>query len=319
MNELQELIKELTDLLKPISDGKDSDYYIFKGEISVLNADKLMRCIIKTEPKRKNCTLFLTTQGGDADSAYRMVRAIRRYYEHFTLYVLGWCKSAGTLVALGANKIIMGDYGEFGPLDVQLTKKDDLMYRDSGLNFLKSLYTLNQHMFNHFDDNFMNILKRGGGSITTQTAAEISSKLCIGLIAPISSQIDPVKLGEVDRQMKVAEKYGKMLCSDNDLIDSLIADYPSHSFVIDYESAKDKFKSVSFVDANEKEIENSKFFRHIFRFPFDPEFVSYICSSELPPPPPPVDTTLEPSENNPTEIIPEELTNLETNLSQNGN
>lgn len=68
----------------------------------------------KQSGRRKHCILVLTTSGGDADAAYLMARYLRRFYEKVTICVFGYCKSAGTLLALGAHEIVMGRAGRVG-------------------------------------------------------------------------------------------------------------------------------------------------------------------------------------------------------------
>lgn len=65
-------------------------------------------------------------------------------YERFTLFVSGLCKSAGTLVAVGAHELIMSDYGELGPLDVQMPKQDAVWEMQSGLTVMSTLNTLTE-------------------------------------------------------------------------------------------------------------------------------------------------------------------------------
>ena len=48
-------------------------------------------------------------------------------------YVDTVCKSAGTILALGADVIIMSQYAELGPIDVQLQKEDEVGESTSGL------------------------------------------------------------------------------------------------------------------------------------------------------------------------------------------
>ena len=142
----------------------------------------------------------------------------------------------------------MGDYGEFGPLDIQLTR-DDEMSNTSGLSYLQSLTQLNEQIFRSFETNFINLKQKSSNTITTRTAAEIASKLAVGLISPISAQLDPVKLGEVHRAIKIADAYGKRLCTNNEKnLSKLIVGYPSHGFVIDFEEAQQLFKNVEYAN-----------------------------------------------------------------------
>ena len=43
------------------------------------------------------------------------------------------CKSAGTLIALGASEIYMPLVSELGPLDIQLRRRDEIVGRRSGM------------------------------------------------------------------------------------------------------------------------------------------------------------------------------------------
>lgn len=203
---------ELNELILRIADQNKSDFYIFCGTISDETVDVFIKLLRDKIDKKSNCSLILTTYGGDPDAGYRLVRAIKRYYKDFYLYVFGSCKSTGTLIALGSDKIIMSDFGEFGPLDIQLAKDDELS-NTSGLSYLQSLTSLNEQIFRSFETNFLNLKRKSGFTITTKTAAEIGSKLAVGLISPISAQLDPVKLGEVQRAIKIADAlYWHYIC-----------------------------------------------------------------------------------------------------------
>jgi primosomal protein N'' len=61
--------------------------------------------------------LFLYTRGGDVLTPWRLVNLIREYTSSFSILVPFRAYSAGTLIALGANEIVMGKMGELGPID----------------------------------------------------------------------------------------------------------------------------------------------------------------------------------------------------------
>lgn len=61
--------------------------------------------------------LVLYTTGGDIMAAFRLVPLIREYCKAFTVIVPFRCQSAGTLVALGADSIIMLPEGQLSPVD----------------------------------------------------------------------------------------------------------------------------------------------------------------------------------------------------------
>lgn len=255
----------LSNSLANLSELHNADIYIYSYTIEDEYADLLINKIRFNSIRRENCILILTTYGGSPDAAYRIARTIKRHYAKFSLYVYGTCKSAGTLLALAADEIVMSEMGEFGPIDIQLTK-DDEMLNTSGLSYIQSLVSLNRQMFEAFEKNFLNIKDRSQGSITTKTAAEISSKLAIGLICPISEHIDPVKLGEVYRAMAIADKYGSRLTANKALYTKLIHEYPSHRFVIDCEEANEIFESVRNVES-EDELNLEVYLQSVVRHP----------------------------------------------------
>src|SRR5690349_10103368 len=98
-------MEALKEPLKKLSEAKDTDIYLFSAGVDDNTADAFITLVRDHKNKKKNCSLFLTTLGGDPDAGYRMVRIIKRYYDQFFLYVLGRCKSTGTLIALGADEI----------------------------------------------------------------------------------------------------------------------------------------------------------------------------------------------------------------------
>ncbi|MDP3051741.1 MAG: hypothetical protein U1D96_09490 [Eubacteriales bacterium] len=61
--------------------------------------------------------LFLYTRGGDVLTPWRLVHLIREFTNHFSVLIPYRAYSAGTLVCLGADEVVMGKMGELGPID----------------------------------------------------------------------------------------------------------------------------------------------------------------------------------------------------------
>src|SRR6266545_6505334 len=69
-----------------------------------------------------NLDLLLHTTGGSGDAAEKFVEMCRRHCRgQFRVIVPNMAKSAGTLIALGADAILMGYCSELGPIDPQIT------------------------------------------------------------------------------------------------------------------------------------------------------------------------------------------------------
>lgn len=67
--------------------------------------------------KCKKISLFLYTSGGDMLAPVRIVKLIRNHCEEFEVLVPYKAHSTGTLICLGADKIVMGKLGELTPVD----------------------------------------------------------------------------------------------------------------------------------------------------------------------------------------------------------
>jgi hypothetical protein len=229
--------------IEELSEKMDADFFFYTGAIRDEDVEEFWESV-STNRQRKNVALILTTYGGSADAAYRIARRLRTHYERFSLYVFGSCKSAGTLLACGAHEVILSVRGELGPLDVQLAKRDELFGRASGLDISRSLEFITEQSFRIFEDHFLKLIERSDGALSTKTASEISKAMCVGLLAPITQQIDPMQLGEIHRAMNVAYEYGRRLDVDDKTLRKLISNYPAHGFVIDLEEAKSLFREV---------------------------------------------------------------------------
>src|ERR1017187_7806542 len=67
-----------------------------------------------------SCKLPLETPGGFADVTEDIVRLIRQKYDSFAVIIAGWAKSAGTILAMAADEILMGPNSALGPIDAQM-------------------------------------------------------------------------------------------------------------------------------------------------------------------------------------------------------
>jgi hypothetical protein len=193
--------------------------------------------------------VLLVTSGGDADAAYKIARALQRYYTRFSASIPGYCKSAGTIVATGAHELIIHDHGELGPLDVQMRKPDELWETSSGLTVMEALTTLEQQAYRMLEDCFLSIKGGSGGQVTFKTATEVAVKTVTGLLHPVFEQIDPMHVGEAGRAMNVGSNYGERLGRYGEnlrphALAQLVAGFSSHSFVIDREEAATYFENV---------------------------------------------------------------------------
>ena len=231
-----------------VSAAHDADIIVYSGGI-LHPFDCKFVDILRDIKRRQNLLLVMTTSGGSADAAYRMMRHAQHYYEGGKIFfmVIDQCKSAGTLMAIGADEIIMVDDSELGPLDVQVMKPDEVGEYTSGLTAYQALTALRNETFQSFEGHFLRLRQSSGFQISTKTAADIAAKLATGGTQKLYDQIDPMRLAEYQRAMTIADRYGIRLDRGNlkgEALERLIAGFPSHGFLIDFKEAKTLFKNV---------------------------------------------------------------------------
>lgn len=241
-----------------IANATDTDVMLINSPM-LRGLDDQLYSLLNSTPRRTNVLLILVTPGGDPDAAYRISKLLQTYYSKFTILVSGYCKSAGTLVVLGAHELVMSNVGELGPLDVQISKRDELGELSSGLVSAEALIVLQKKGFEMFETYFIAIKDRSEGQITFKTASEIAVKLTVGLLEPVYSQIDPIQVGETARYMKIGQDYGKRLAAGGKNLKprtlfSLTETYPSHGFVIDRDEASRMFNAVRPPNIDEVEL-----------------------------------------------------------------
>lgn len=226
------------------------DVYLYSGPIEKRGYDTLCEILKAKKNKSDHALLYLITRGGDPNAGYRIARALCHAYGSANLRVAitSDCKSAGTLICIGAGGLVIFDKGELGPLDVQFKKQDEMFQQSSGLDILRGMTYLRGEALDSFKDYLVEI--NIGSGLSTKTASEIASKLVIGLFEPMFAQIDPVRLGEMNAALQIAAEYGTRLNEKASSLQAgalskLIHDYSTHGFVIDRSEARKLFNHVS--------------------------------------------------------------------------
>lgn len=249
----------LRDVANVVASELDADVALYSGGINKGSAhDLIEEC--NSKKRRSNIFLILGTTGGDPDAAYRIAKNFQNKYDRFFLFIPGYCKSAGSLIAVGANELIMSDLGELGPLDVQLITKDELWETQSGLVVRDAFMALRERALDDFEHFFYNISTKYSGRISLKTVTHIASEITRGIYSNLYAQIDPIRVGEAGRELLIARHYGAILERGSGnlaerSLDFLISGYPSHSFVIDRDEASRLFKVVRMPSAAEHALE----------------------------------------------------------------
>src|SRR4030042_5587185 len=118
------------DLLRKLEDsiGRSVSAFFtsqsYPAVVDQTDADMLEDVLRQTRLHNGLC-LLLDTPGGDGIASERIVRICRVYSENkFDVFVARRAKSAGTIIAMGSNKILMGETSALGRIDPQILIKE---------------------------------------------------------------------------------------------------------------------------------------------------------------------------------------------------
>lgn len=124
----EELIKERKAQLKKISEIRKRDVLVFAADlnkripdISIGYSDLLPIKDQLDTLSGKKLDFIIETPGGSGEVAEDIVKLLRNKYDDVAVIVSGWAKSAGTIIAMSGNEILMEPGSALGPIDAQLT------------------------------------------------------------------------------------------------------------------------------------------------------------------------------------------------------
>ena len=181
--------------------------------------------------KVNRLSLILYTRGGDILAAWNLVNLLREFCNELEVIVPNKCRSAGTLVSLGANKIIMTKQATLGPIDPSITRSMSPMI--PGTNPPQPLPISVESVKGYFS-----LLKEEFGAKGDDALSAAYIKL--------TDYIHPLVLGDVYRSQKqiqmLADKLLRMSYRDKKKIKSIVSflcsDSGSHDYTISRSEAK---------------------------------------------------------------------------------
>lgn len=180
----------------------------------------------------KKISLMLHTNGGQTLGAWRIVNLIRTFCDELEVLIPMKALSAGTLISIGSDRLVMTKQAALGPIDPSVNNP------------------LNPQA-NHFNqvvrvpvsvENVLGYLNAAKDELNIRSEQQLSS-----VLMSLSSQVHPLVLGEIFRVRAQIRFLARKLLSrqirDEDkissIIDFLCADSGSHDYTINRREAKD--------------------------------------------------------------------------------
>src|SRR5262249_36829629 len=100
----------------------------FRYPVEIEDEDcDMLQSVLQETDLSKGLVLMISSPGGDALAAERIVNICRAYSgtNDYWALVPGRAKSAATIICIGASKIIMAPTSELGPVDPQIIREED--------------------------------------------------------------------------------------------------------------------------------------------------------------------------------------------------
>ena len=150
------------------------------------------------------------SHGGDIHRAYQIAQRIRQHTQRMSACVPLYAKSAATLWCLAADRIVMDESAELGPLDVQIYERRSGGGRyTSALNLFKALDQLQRESLVALHASLNTIVPTSGldmNECLTHAIAFVEATT-----GRLFDKMDPEKLGEYGRALSIGKEYGKRL------------------------------------------------------------------------------------------------------------
>lgn len=219
------------ELIREIQESQGSRLLCFVcGSLASMTRDDIVGFVdlLHNVPPESDVDLLLHTVGGDIDVAEKIVTVVRARVGtgRFRTVVPDFAKSAGTLLAVGSDSIVMSDTSELGPIDPQVTLSD-----------------ANGNRIQHSVQNYLDAFETHSATLT-KNPADVTAQIMIGKLDPSTVKLFQAVNG---RALKIAEghlirgmfKYGgNSTKTARELLDT--KRWQSHGQMISWQDAQDE-------------------------------------------------------------------------------
>ena len=204
--------------------------------------------------KTQNIDLFLYSAGGDTMVPWRLVSMIREYCDKFSVLVPYKAHSAATMIALGADEIVMSNLSELSPIDPSTA---NVFNPTDPANPQNKIPISVEDVMAYFD-----LAKNKFGIKNDEELSRVFMKF-----VESNPQIHPLALGNVNRIHNLIRILAKRLLKSHKspikedeiekLVDYFTEKLYSHQYFIGRKEAKEDLGLKTVVEANDSLSKNS--------------------------------------------------------------
>ncbi len=185
----------------------------------------------------KRLALFLYTPGGDSIAGWSLVNLLREYCEHLLVVVPFRSLSCGTLIAIGADEIIMGKHGQLSPVDPSVASPFNPQAPGAQPGVVNLLPVSVEDMIGFLE------LARNEANLKSEASLVEVLKL-------LASHVHPLALGAVYRAREQNSSLATRLLSRHvkdegkvaRIVKRLTQELPTHSYLMGRQEARDELE-----------------------------------------------------------------------------
>src|SRR3569833_2251205 len=216
----QPVLEKLSNLL-----GEPVITYWISGKGSICQSDVAsLYALLRNVGSIDRLSVFVKSDGGSGQASLRMVILLRRYVKHLTVLAPLECQSAATMLALVADKILMGPLAHLSAVDSSLTRDLSPIDRDNDRVSVSN-------------DELLRVIR-----LWTEQAKDSTTNP----YAALFPYVHPLVIGAVDRSSALSTRICEEILSYHmhdlerarEISNNLNSGYPSHNYPISLREAK---------------------------------------------------------------------------------
>jgi hypothetical protein len=199
--------------------------YWNSGKGSICQSDVAgLYALVRNLGSVERLTLFVKSDGGSGQASLRMVNLLRRYVKHLTVLAPLECQSAATMLALGADRILMGPLAHLSAVDTSLTHDLSPIDRDNDRVSVSN-------------DELLRVIRLWSEQAKDSTTNPY---------AALFPYVHPLVIGAVDRSSALSTRICEEILSYHmddkerarEISNNLNSGYPSHNYPITLREAR---------------------------------------------------------------------------------
>ena len=184
--------------------------------------------------KQNKISLFLYTRGGDMITPIRLIKLMRSYADEIEMIIPYRAHSAGTLISIGADKIVMGRLGELSPVDPSTGHPFN---PENPINKKQKMEISVEDLNSYF--------------LLAKEKAGVKDEQMVNVFEDLTAKIHPLSLGNAYRATRMAKQITEKLLlmhfdatNDKEKIDSIVKEITGDICIHGYPITRDEAESL---------------------------------------------------------------------------